>query len=137
MWKRSLSAAPGVGVALLPKLMCPLCWPAYAGMVSAVGLGFLVSAQYLLLLTVVFLAGTVLALGFRASHRHGYGPLWLGLAAAVVILIGKFYFDVPQAVYAGVGLLIIASVWNSWPRRVVLIPTCPACVPAGPGSNEK
>src|SRR5215510_5306321 len=92
MWKRSL-AVPGVGISLLPKLMCPMCWPAYAGVVSALGLGFLISTKYLLPLTVAFLGITAAALGFRASRRHGYGPLGLGLLAALVILAGKFYFD--------------------------------------------
>ena len=35
-WKRSLSVLPGVGISLLPKLSCPLCWPAYAGLLSSV-----------------------------------------------------------------------------------------------------
>jgi hypothetical protein len=136
MWKRSLAVMPGVGVSLLPKLMCPMCWPAYAGLVSALGLGFLVSTKYLLPLTVAFLATTAAALGFRASQRHGYGPLWLGLLAAAVILMGKFYFDVPQAAYVGVGLLIAASVWNSWPRRADITPVCPTCASAGAVFNE-
>jgi hypothetical protein len=131
MWKRSLAVMPGIGVSLLPKLMCPMCWPAYAGVVSALGLGFLVSTKYLLPLTVAVLATTAVALGFRASQRHGYGPLYLGLVAAATILIGKFYFDVAQAAYVGVGLLISASVWNSWPRRTDITPVCPACVSAG------
>src|SRR2546423_10878350 len=101
MWKRSLAVVPGIGVSLLPKLMCPMCWPAYAGVVSALGLGFLISAKYLLTLTVAFLAMTAAALGFRASRRHGYGPFWLGLVAAPVILTGKFYFDAEPATYTG------------------------------------
>jgi hypothetical protein len=43
VWKQALLAAPGVGVSLLPKLVCPLCWPAYAGLLSTFGLGFLIS----------------------------------------------------------------------------------------------
>ena len=136
MWKRSLAVVPGIGVSLLPKLICPLCWPAYAGVVSALGFGFLISTKYLLPLTVVFLAVTALALGFHAPRRHGYGPLGLGLAALALIVGGKFYFDAPQAVYAGIGLLIAASVWNSWPRRAIPTVGCPACVPAGTGLNE-
>jgi hypothetical protein len=112
-----------------------MCWPAYAGVVSALGLSFLIPTKYLLPLTVAFLAIMAAALGFRASRRQGYGPLWLGLVAAAVILTGKFYFDAAQATYAGVGLLITASVWNSWPRRAVVIPPCPACIPAGAGFN--
>ena len=137
MWKRSLAVLPGVGVSLLPKLICPMCWPAYAGLLSALGLGFLISTRYLLSLTFAFLIITVLSFGFRASRRHGYGPLWLGLIAAAVILVGKFYFDAAQATYAGVGLLIAASVWNSWPRRAAATPFCAACVPAGAGFSQR
>jgi mercuric ion transport protein len=90
--KQAVAALPGIGVSLLPKLMCPACWPAYAAVVSAVGLGFLISAKYLLPLTAAVLAITGFALGFRASRRHGYGPFCVGLLAAAVILIGKFYF---------------------------------------------
>jgi hypothetical protein len=103
-----------------------MCWPAYAGIVSALGLGFLISTKYRLLLTISFLALTTVALGFRASKRHGYGPLSMGLVAAATILVGKFYFNVTQAGLAGVGLLIAASVWNSWPRRAT--PAGPECV---------
>ena len=117
---------PGIGVSLLPKLICPMCWPAYAGIVSALGLGFLISTKYLLPLTFIFLALTTAALGFRASQRRGYGPLLLGVIAAAMSLAGKFYFEITQAVYAGVGLLIAASIWNSWPRRA--IPAGSECV---------
>ncbi|HJT71242.1 MAG TPA: MerC family mercury resistance protein [Terriglobales bacterium] len=133
--KQALTALPGIGVSLLPKLMCPACWPAYAGIVSAVGLSFLISAKYLLPLTGVFLAITTVALAFRASRRHGYSPFWLGLLAAAVILIGKFYFDAEQATYAGVGLLVAASIWNSWPHRAASLPSC--CVPAGESTYLK
>lgn len=37
--KRTLVALPGVGVSLLPKLMCPACWPAYAGIGLGPGVG--------------------------------------------------------------------------------------------------
>ncbi|MGH9438944.1 MAG: MerC family mercury resistance protein [Terriglobia bacterium] len=134
-FKQTMAAVPGIGVSLLPKLMCPACWPAYAGIVSALGLGFLISAKYLLPLTVGFLAITALALGYHASRRHGYGPLWLGVVAAAVILVGKFYFDAMEATYTGVGILIVASVWNSWPRRAAAAPPC--CVPAGAGFNQR
>ncbi len=26
-WRRAATVAPGIGVSLLPKLICPLCWP--------------------------------------------------------------------------------------------------------------
>jgi mercuric ion transport protein len=134
--KRTLAALPGVGVTLLPKLMCPACWPAYAGIVSALGLGFVVSTKYLLLLTAAFLSITLASLGFRASRRHGYGPLWMGIFASAIILGGKFYFELPQLTYAGRALLVAASVWNSWPQRAAKASFCSACVPAEAGFNQ-
>lgn len=117
-WKQSLVALPGVGVSLLPKLACPLCWPAYAGLLSSVGLGFLISTKYLLPLTIAFLGIALGALAFRAKNRHGYGPFVLGLIAAIGVLVDKFEWDSNPALYGAVALLVVASLWNAWPHRV-------------------
>jgi mercuric ion transport protein len=105
-WKQGLLPLPGIGVSLLPKLVCPLFWPAYAGLLSSIGLGFLVSAAYLLP-----------AMVFRANNRHGYGPLLLGLVAATGVLFGKFAWESNPTMSGAVGLLVVASVWNAWPHR--------------------
>lgn len=136
-WRRAAAVLPGVGVSLLPKLTCPACWPAYAGMVSALGLSFVISARYLLPLTAAFLAIAAAALGFRPSRRRGYGPFWMGLVAAALIMAGKFYFDAAKAMDAGIGLLVAASVWNGWPRRAAAACSCSACVPAGAGLTPR
>lgn len=81
------------------------------------GLAFLLQTVYLLPITVVALAMVLGALGFRARRRRGYGPLVLGLLAATLLLVGKFAMEVDVATYAGVALLILASVWNSWPAK--------------------
>lgn len=107
---------PSVGVALLPKLACPLCWPAYAAVASTLGLGFLVRAQYLFAITATFLLLALAALSFRAQLRHGYWPALLGLVSSIVILVGKFAIDSHVALYCGVGTLMGASVWNAWPK---------------------
>ena len=73
-WRRTLLTMPATGVALLPKLFCPLCWPLYAAVVSSVGLGFLVGTTYLLTITSAFLILTLAVLGFRANQRQGYSP---------------------------------------------------------------
>lgn len=114
-WKQNLLAAPGIGISLLPKLACPACWPAYAGLLSSLGLGFLVSTEYLLPMTAAFLVIAVGMLAFRARGRRGYGPFVLGIVAASLILLGKFSLSSNPVLYAGLGLLILASVWNSWP----------------------
>jgi mercuric ion transport protein len=114
-WKQGLLALPGVGVSILPKLACPACWPAYAGLLSSVGLGFLISTVYLLPLTVAFLVLALAALVFKANKRRGYGPFVLGLVAASAVLLGKFAFEFTLTVYSALGLLVIASLWNVWP----------------------
>lgn len=129
-WKRAAVAVPSVGVALLPKLACPMCWPAYAGVLSALGLGFLISGTYLFWFTAIFLSIFIASLTFRASHRRGFGPAVLGVAATALLLIAKFQLDSAGAVYAGLVLLIGASVWNSWPRPASSF--CPRCpLPTG------
>ena len=131
-WVSTVAVLPGIGVALLPKLGCPACWPAYAGILSALGLGFLLESQYLMTFTAVFLVISLAALAFRARARRGYGPLALGALAAGAIMIGKFVFESEHAMYAGITLLVAASLWNSWPKRSATEGSCPACVPADP-----
>jgi hypothetical protein len=119
---QGVSLLPAIGVALLPKLTCPACWPAYAALLSALGVGFIDYTPYLLPLTLVFLIVTLAVLAWRP--RRGYAPLALGLAASAMVLVGKFSFDSETAVYSGVALLVVASGWNAWPAPRA---ACPAC----------
>lgn len=81
---------------------------------------------YLLPLTVLALVLAVGALGFRAKRRRGYGPLVVGIVAAFVLILGKFVIDWNLAVYAGVAVLVSASVWNSWrPKQTTSVPPAP------------
>jgi len=123
-WKQGLLAIPGIGVSLLPKVACPLCWPAYAGLLSSLGLGFLLSATYLLSLTVGFLLIALAALGYRVRQKRGYGPLLLGLAGSGVVLVTKFVVEIHAGIYAGIGLLILASLWNAWPQHPASVMPC-------------
>ncbi|NIR28377.1 MAG: hypothetical protein GWN84_03420, partial [Gammaproteobacteria bacterium] len=74
-WKSTAAVLPGIGVALMPKVVCPLCWPAYAGALSAAGLTFLMEDRWLLPISVAFLVAALAALSWRARSRRGYGPL--------------------------------------------------------------
>ena len=116
-WARLAAMLPAVGATLLPKVACPACWPAYAGLLTALGLGFLLESAVLLPLTVGFLAAALFSLGFRARRRRGYRPLVLGLLASAFIVVGKFAFDSNAVMYVGVAALVAASFWNGWPRK--------------------
>lgn len=132
-WKETALAMPGVGVSMLPKVICPICSPAYAAVVSSVGLGFLGETTYLLPITVVFLAIAVGSLAFRASNRRGLRPFWIGVIAASGVVAGKFWLDSATITYAGVGLLVVASMRNVIPRRAIIC----SCLPADAGSRSE
>lgn len=133
-WELNLAMVPGIGAAFLPKLECPACWPAYAGFLTSVGLGFLLDRTYLLPLTAIFLGFDVGALAYRARTRRGYQPFVVGVAAAAIVLAGKFAIETDTLMYAGLVLLIGTSVWNTWPRRREARP-CPACVTGMEANN--
>src|ERR1051326_1920273 len=116
--RQAALAFPGIGVALLPKLACPLCWPAYAAILSSVGLGFLISTTYLLPITIVFLTLTLTVLVLRAAERHGHAPFGFGLIGATAAVIATFTLQSNSMCYVGIGVLVVASVWNAWPRRM-------------------
>ncbi len=130
-WKQCLSALPGVAVSILPFGGCPACWPLYAGVLSTLGCGFLLSSTYLLPLTAFLLCFSVIVLAYRARERRGYGPFALGLIAAILILWGKFSVASNVLAYAGVGLLISSCIWNSWLQPAAR--RCPRCAPSGTG----
>jgi hypothetical protein len=123
-----LLTVPAMAVSLAPKAVCPICSPAYTALLSSLGLGF-IATTYLLPVTAGILAVALGALGFRASSRRGLGPFGIGAIAAACVLTGKFWLGSDSTTYVGVGLLVVASVWNAIPKRPVL---CLACLPTEP-----
>ena len=74
-WTRSLLLLPAGLLSLVPSATCPLCLSAYAGVLSAVGLGFLLTERLLAPLIAVFLlAGLASVAWSMRTHRHA-GPL--------------------------------------------------------------
>jgi mercuric ion transport protein len=114
--RSSLATLPGIAFALLPKVACPACWPAYASLFASLGLGFLLEVRWLFPATAVFLIVAVASLGFRARKRRGLGPFFVGLGASALVLGGKFGFGIDSAMYAGLPLLVGASIWNTRAR---------------------
>jgi len=125
---RTVALLPGIGVALLPKLTCPACWPAYAGLLSSLGLGFFDYTPYMLPALLGFVALALAALAYRARLRRGYGPFALGLVAGALLIAAKFHFDSDALMWSALALLVGASLWNTWPLRAR--DGCPACVDA-------
>lgn len=106
-----VASLPAIGVALLPKLTCPLCFPAYAALLSALGIGFIDYTPYLLPTTLAFLAISLGVLAFQSRRRGRFWPIVIGVAASTLILYAKFRLDSDWLTGAGVVLLIIAVVF--------------------------
>ena len=136
-WWRFLASLPSAGAALLPVGVCPACWPAYAGILGSLGLGFLLESTYLLPVTIGFLGFALFSLAFRAKTRRGYGPLVLGIASVCFVLAFKFGYAFDPLVYAGILGLVASSVWNVWPKRGSMTGSCPKCVQQEPTIETK
>ena len=99
-------AVPGIGGSLVATLACPLCWPMYAGVLAAFGVGGV---------TYSTLALPGASLWYPASQRRGYRPLLLGIAGTGLLLAGELVVGSEVVTFSGVGVVIVASVWNAWP----------------------
>jgi len=122
-----IATLPSIFMAFLPKLVCPACWPLYAGILSSLGISVSNYSQYYCPLIMVLLGVALWALGFRARQRHGYYPLILGILASFLILIAKSLLWFSTVIlYIGILLLIVASIWNAWPAPKNSS-TCSAC----------
>jgi len=135
-WRTAGIGVPALGIALLPKLVCPACWPAYAAAVTAMGLTFLLEARYLLPITVIALGFAVLALAWRSTRRRGPGPAALALVASATIVTGKFGIDNSLALLGGTAAFAAAFVWNFWPRSAARLSACPDCDPGASASAQ-
>ncbi len=111
----SVFGIPAAALAALPA--CPACYPLYAGVLSSLGLAPLLGTGAQTVLSVAFLTGALAALVYRAKARRGYLPFAVGTVASLVVVGGKFGLGWDALTYAGVSLLIGASLWNIWPQR--------------------
>lgn len=131
-WQAVIASLPAVGAASLPKLTCPLCFPAYAAALSALGLEFMDYTPYLLPFTAAFLVVALAVLAIQSRRTGNRYPLLLGIAASAVVLIGKFQFESEWLTTGGIVLLVTAIVLGGRARTDSAV-SCPACNPGGTG----
>jgi hypothetical protein len=108
----ALAAFSGIGAWLIPAWGCPVCLSAFAGTMSALGLGSLATEAVLAPLTVILLGVSLLALGFGARRTQRYGPILLGAVSAALLVGGKSWAEPTWLGYFAVAALLAASVWN-------------------------
>ena len=121
---RLLPSLPAIAAALLPKLTCPLCWPAYTAVLGSLGIGFVDYTPFVLPLTASFLAVALASLGCMARKRGNAKPFLLGAAAAALVLVGKFALDSDVLMYAGLALLLLVPLL---PWRKAKSEACSGC----------
>ena len=108
----ALAASSGIGAWLVPAWGCPVCLSAFAGTMSALGLGFIATEAVLTPLTLALLGVALVALGFGARRRRHYGPLLLGSVSTTLLVGSKFWSEPSWLGYLGLAALLGASVWN-------------------------
>ena len=138
-------AGPVGAVAALITTLCCLGVPAFVGLVSALGAGFLINDRYLApLLAVVLLITVTLDAYHTRSHRQWgmpaialsaslivywaiYGPALTSGGASGQMSDGMASPAVwrPWLAYGAVGVLFLAQIWDLWllSRRALSAPT--------------
>ena len=117
---RTPPARAGRIAALLPMLacaFCPVCLGLYAGALSAVGLGFLLSERVHAALVGLSVAVALGSLLWSARRHRWTGPLGVGALGAGVALAGDLAWDSHPLLLTGVALLMLASLWDVRRRR--------------------
>lgn len=114
---RLLPSVPAVVVAV-PTLTCPGCWPAYAAMLSPVGLASVMSGPYVPHVIVGLLVVATVPFAVRAARGGGVGPLLIALAASALVVAGKLVLAYDPLTYAGAAALMVAPYWQAIIRKV-------------------
>lgn len=122
--------------ALLAAVAAPCCFPLFAAVGAAVGLGALGRYETIALYAFqAFALLSLLGLVFAfARHRH-VGPLTVGLLSVGLLAYTFYYAFESVTLYAGLSGLLIATLWNYFcsrrfaSRQPVLCSaiTCPHC----------
>lgn len=111
-WLQTIIAIPAAAIPLLPSFSCPVCIAAYAGLLSSLGLGFILTDRVQRPLIVAFLIVSVASVGWAARRSKRVGPFLLVLLGSVAIVAGRLVWSVTPALYVGVVCLVAGTVWN-------------------------
>lgn len=125
-WRAAGASLPAIGTALLPKLACPLCFPAYAAILSALGIEFVDYTPYLLPLTAIFLAVAITVLALQTRRTGNILPLVLGVTASLIVLFAKFDLESDWVTTGGI-IMLVAAIFLGTRTTSTAVAPCPAC----------
>lgn len=119
-WKRALknhlSFLMAILIAFFPK--CPLCWAAYMSLLGSWGIQTIPYKPWLLPVFCILLLVNIVSL-YLTGKKHHYLPLAFSIAGALLVISNRYYFHSQQLMYTGAALLIISSLWNTLPVRII------------------
>lgn len=137
-WLSALTTLPAAAIGLFPAAFCPACYPALAGLLSAVGLGTLASDAVLKPLTVILLSLAIAGLAHQSWRTKRWPPLAIGVLGAMGMYAGMYVAPSALLKWSGIGALVGSSFWNlvSTNRfKNAGGPSCPACQVEGGKEN--
>jgi len=111
---KQFSGIVGAGVAAA----CCLGVPVVLAAVGAAGLGFLINDAYLVPIFAALVALTLWLLYGSARGHHSLDPFWVALAGGLAGIVGLWlvvtgFYAKSWPVYAGLTVLVAASVWDA------------------------
>jgi hypothetical protein len=118
--------APGIGLALVPKLVCPLCWPLYTSVLGTIGLGFVNYTPYLYPATLVFLLVAIAAVAGLSPAGGRSLPVLAAVSAGAAVLAGKFFLHNNWLLYSGI-LMFLGAAAACMVRRSKAGASCDRC----------
>ncbi len=112
VWYQTIIAIPAAVLPILPSFSCPVCVAAYAGLLSSLRLGFLLTDRVQRPLIVAFLIVSVISVGWAANQYRRVGPLALVVLGSAAIVVGRLVWNVTPVLYVGVVSLVAGTAWN-------------------------
>lgn len=109
----------GAAGVFVTALSCPVCWPLFASVGSALGLGFLLPYEAILMQVVFPVFVSIALLGSVLSYRYHrqFLPLAIGCTSALLILYGFYGGWHLNLMYIGIFGVLVSSVLSYLAKR--------------------
>ena len=105
----SLGGACGAGIV---GILCPLCLPAIAALLSSIGLGFVVSTTVIWPVLGFFVLLLLLGLVWGYKRHGNVWPLIIGILGIIAIPAGNYIVMARPLTYIGVAVVVASALWN-------------------------
>lgn len=108
-----LAAVPTALLALVPTGTCPLCVAGNVGVMSGLGVPFLLNHRVQTPLIVVFLAATLGCVGWVAMKRRSFAPFVVVLVGSLALGVACFAWNHSVFVYGGSATILGGALWST------------------------